>query len=654
MLLSRVPRSIRRRSRSLYPTTNIPEAINDYGTRSTTPEQMVAMALDGVNGDCKVRALYENDATQICASSSLNVVQKARQAPFLDILISETSETPVYSNSRTPNFQNHEAKSSSTLCSDQGRHTSSPGFTRLKVPVAQSYAQRVASSNYSSCDDSFESSRRISLMKIQSLSERLASIKNKPDNARLVGWSSALDVSSVPGSHFAWAEMGETTPASSEAEGSHFRQSSNRTWDAGAYKPRDLPLSRAIEISKAGSSPDYLVGRTNGDFSRKTAFSSEPQDINGQGLEHVERGDGYTSCRHHGYGQDWIGSVDTAVSSIRERALRDHAGSDSPVSQTMQVSNEASTTRESSGSRTQGGAKRKIRPGLQRGLEYTSSDSLQGHLPPNDGSDLNRPTTINTYLPGDKAVLINAGTTAAPSWCRYPSHNRVERSFSPAGIADNVVSRDFAIEFRGFGITDEQKETKSPRKKKSRSLAFGKSIVNTLSQIYSIDLRRQHKGHRSSISVGGKLEYPELEILPQLSPTLRPLDVVTQQDIASGLRAMHPIPSKQSIVQASHPFQQSINGAKRWSKSYEDCVHHPVDGDERRTGGNTSRTLRSRAALDSARDDSNNGGLSPRSGGDMRRSTSDFHRSLQDYEAKAKERALQAVDNAWGKPRATS
>lgn len=611
------------------------------------------MALDGMNDDCKVRAKYKNDGPQISTSSSLNGFHETQQASLVNIIISESSESPAYSNDRAPTFQNCEADSSSTLYSDQGRHASSPEFAHLKVPVAQSYAQRVASSNYLSCDDNFESSRCSSLMKIQSLSERLASIKNYPTNARLEGWSSALDVSRVPGPQFSWADMNETTSASSESERSHFRQSSNGTSDAGAYKPRDLPFSRATKISKAGSSPDDSVARTNRDFCRKRAFSSEPRDINTQGTEHVERNDEYTSCRHHGYGQDLIGSVDTYVSSIRERALRDHAGNDSPLPQTRQVSNEASTTRKSSNGITQGGAKRKIRPGLQRGLEYTSSDSLQGHLQPNNDSELNWPTAIDTYLPGDKTVLINTGTTAAPSWCRYPSHNRVERSFSPAGTADNVVSRDFAIEFRGSGITDERKETKSPRKKKSRSLTFGKSILNTLSQIYSIDLRRQHKGHRSSISVGGKVEYPELEILPQLSPTLRPLDVVAQQDITGGLRAMHPITSKQSIEQASYPFEESINGAKNWSKSYEDCVHHPVDGDERRAVVTTSRILlRSRAVSDSARDDSNNGELSPHSGGDMRRSTSDFHRSLQDYEDKAKKRALQAVDNAWGNSRA--
>lgn len=594
------------------------------------------MALDGVNGDFKVRAQYKSDDPQISASSSLNGVQKPQEASLASINLSELSESPPYSSSHTPAFQNLDAKSSSILYSektDRGRHMSSPGITHLKVPVAQSHAQRVASSNYSSCVDSFESSRRSSLIKIQSLSERLANLKSSPNSDHSLGGSSAC--------------------ASSEAEGLHFRQSNNRTSDAGAFKPCDIPLSRAIEKSKADFSHEDSIVRKNRDFCRKKVFSSEPQNINGQGLEHADENDQYTPCRRHGYGNDLIGSVDVDVTFIRERAFRDHAGSDSPLPQTMPVSNEASTTRKSLDSRTQGSVKRKVRPGLQRGVEYTSGDSLQEHLQPNKGSDLNLPIAMDTYLPGDKAVLINTGTTAAPSWCRYPSYNRVERSFSPAGTADNVISRDFAIEFREFGITDEQKEIKSSRKKKSRSLTFGKSIISTLSQIYSIDLRRQHKGHRSSISVGGKLEYPELEILPQLSPTLRPLDVVAQQDITSGPRAMHPITSKQSIVRTSYPSEESINAARSWSKLYEDCVHRPVDGDERRTGGKTSRILlRSRAGSESARIHPNDGELGPHSSGDMRSSTSDFHRSLLDHEAKAKERALQAVGNAWGKSRA--
>lgn len=641
---------------SLYPAKNAPKAINDTATRAIAPEEIVTLALDGVNDDGKVRTRYKNDGPQIFAPSSLNSVQTTQAASLVNITVSAPSESPTYSNSYIPAFQNPDAISSSTLYSEknnQGHHTSGPGPTNLKVPVTQSHGQRVASSNYLSCVDSFESSRRSSLMKIQSLSERLVNLKGYPNSDHsLGGWSSALDASRVPGPQFTSAGTDETS-ASSETEGLYFRQSSNRTLDASAYQPCDLPLSRAIEKSKAGVSREDSIVRKDRDFCRNQVFSSEPQDINGQGLKHADGNDEYTSCRRHGYGYDFIGSVGKDLSFIRERALQDHAGSDSPHPQTLPVNNEALTTRKSLDSRTQGSVKRKVRPDLQRGLEYTSSGSLQGHLQPNTGLGLNLPIPMNSYLPGDKAFLMNTGTTAAPSWCRYPSHNRVERSFSPAGTADNVVSRDFAIEFRGFGTTDEQKEIKSSRKKKSRSLTFGKSIMSTLSQIYSIDLRRQHKGHRSSISVGGKLEYPELEILPQLSPTLRPLDVVAQQDITSGLRAMHPITSKQSIVQTSFPSEESINAARSWSKLYEDCVHHPVDGDERRTGGKSSRVLlRSRAVSDSARNNPNNGELSPHSSGDMRSSTSDFQRSLQEYEAKAKERALQAADNAWGKSRA--
>lgn len=609
------------------------------------------MALDGVND------AYKSDGPQVFASSSLKGVQKTPKASLVNITVSESSESPAYSNSHTPAFPNLNAKSSSTLSSakvDQGRHTSGPGLAHLKVPVAQSHAQRVASPNYSSCVDSFESSRSSSLIKIQSLSERLANLKSYPNSDHsLGGWSSVLDVSREPGPQFTRAEIDETT-ASSEAEGLHSRQSSNRTPDDGAYKPCDPPLSRATEKSKASfSHEDSTVGKHR-DICRKSLFSSESQDTNGQDLRHADGNDEYTSCRRHGYGHHFTSSVDVDVSFIRERALRDHARNDSSLPQTMLVSNEAPTTQNISDSRTQGSVKRKVRPSLQRGVEYTSSDSLQGHLQPNNDSDLNLPIPMDTYLPGNKAaVLTNTGTTAAPSWCRYPSHNRVERSFSPAGTADNVVSRDFAVEFREFGITDEQKEIKSFRKMKSRSVTFGKSIMSTLSQIYSIDLRRQHKGHRSSISVGGKVEYPELEILPQLSPTLRPLDVVAQEDITSGLRAMHTMTSRQSIIQPSYPSEESINAARSWSKLYEDCVHHPVGGDERRTGRNTSRILlRSRTVSDSARNLPNNGELSPHSSGDMRSSTSDFQRSLQDHEAKAKERALQAVDDAWGKSRA--
>lgn len=595
------------------------------------------MALDGLNGDCKVRAQYKSDDPQIFASYSLNGVQKPQEATLAKINVSESSESPPCSSSHTPAFLNLDAKSSSIFSSektDTGRHMSGLGLTLLQVPVAQSHAQRVASSNYSTCVDSFESSRRSSLIKIQSLSDRLANLKSSPTSDHILGGSSAC--------------------ASLEAEGLHFRHSNNRTSDAGALKPCDIPLSRATEKCKADFSHEDLIFRKNRHCCRKKEFSSESQNINVQGFKHADENNHYTPCRLHGYGHDLVGSADVDVSFVRDRALRDHAGNDSPVPQTMPVSNEALTTRKSLDSRTQESAKRKVRPGLQRGVEFNSSESLQEHLQPNKGSDSNLPITVDTYLPGDKAVLINTGTTAAPSWCRYPSYNRVERSFSPAGTADNVVSRDFAIEFRGFGITDEQKETKSSRKKKSRSLTFGRSIMSTLSQIYSIDLRRQHKGHRSSISVGGKLEYPELEILPQLSPTLRPLDVVEQQDIiTSGPRAMHPITSEQSIVRTSYPFEESINAARSWSKLYEDCVHRPVDGEERRTGGKPPRILlRSSAGSDSARIHSNDGELSPHSSGDMRSSTSDFHRSLLDQEAKEKERALQAVGNAWGKSRA--
>lgn len=640
---------------SLCPTRDASDAIVNNATRDIAPEKIVTMALDGVNDDSKVRAQYKNDGPQEFASAFLNSGQKTQVASLVDISVFASSEPQEYPNSHLPAFESLDTTGSSTLYSEeriQGRHTSDPGITNLKIPVAQSHAQRFASSSCLSGVDSFESSRRGSLIKIQRLSERLVNLKSYSNSDHgLKGLSSTTVVSRMPVPQFTWAGIKETS-ASSEAEGLHFRRPRNPTWDAGVYEACDLPPSRATEKLKADISHEDSIVRKDRDFCRNQAFSSEVHDINCDSSKYADGKDGYTSCRRHGHDYDFSGSVGTNLVFVRERAPQNHAGSGSPPPQTMPVNIGTSTTLKSFDSRTQGGVKPKARPGLQRGVEYTSSDSLHGHLQPNTSSDLNLPKAMDTYLHRDKAVLMHTGTTSARSWCRYPSHNRVERSFSPAGAADNVTSRDFAIEFRGFGIADEQKEIKSSRKKKSRSLTFGKSIMNTLSQIYSIDLRRQHKGHRSSISVGGKLEYPELEILPHLSPTLRPLDVVAQQDITSGLRAMHPITSRQSVIKTSFPSEESINASRSWSKLYEDCVHHPVDGDERRTGGNTSRILlRSRAVSTSARNHPNNGEPSPHSSGDMRSSTSDFHISLQNYETKAKERALQAADNASGKPR---
>ncbi|KAK5163765.1 uncharacterized protein LTR77_010438 [Saxophila tyrrhenica] len=117
--------------------------------------------------------------------------------------------------------------------------------------------------------------------------------------------------------------------------------------------------------------------------------------------------------------------------------------------------------------------------------------------------------------------------TSLESWSRYPSHNRGERCAS-AGRPDNVITRDFAVDVDHADIheTDETEaeQTVSPGSKrtnkakrskaplpKSRSMTFS-SIVRYYSNLFSSSSVGQNR--RTSVTLGGRLEYPELELLP--------------------------------------------------------------------------------------------------------------------------------------------
>jgi hypothetical protein len=132
------------------------------------------------------------------------------------------------------------------------------------------------------------------------------------------------------------------------------------------------------------------------------------------------------------------------------------------------------------------------------------------------------------------------------AWGRYPSHSRPERTFSASHI-DRVDSRDFALEAAinfAMGKTNgEEEEEIGPtqrastppllpgekkRKKrvgntrmaKSNSMTFGKNFLKSYTKIFrsqSIEFQKHGHGHRSSVSTGGRLKYPDLEILPDVS-----------------------------------------------------------------------------------------------------------------------------------------
>ncbi|KAF2018218.1 hypothetical protein BU24DRAFT_479598 [Aaosphaeria arxii CBS 175.79] len=132
----------------------------------------------------------------------------------------------------------------------------------------------------------------------------------------------------------------------------------------------------------------------------------------------------------------------------------------------------------------------------------------------------------------------DAATVGA--WGLYPSHTRPARTGS-AGHQDRVMTRDFALEtaikFAQGDLEDDIDPTATPeisqngsakRKKKrvgharmakSHSMTFGKQFIKNYTRMFrsqSTEFRQHGHGHRSSITTGGMLEYPELEVLPDV------------------------------------------------------------------------------------------------------------------------------------------
>lgn len=125
------------------------------------------------------------------------------------------------------------------------------------------------------------------------------------------------------------------------------------------------------------------------------------------------------------------------------------------------------------------------------------------------------------------------------SWGCYPSHTRASRTGS-AGEKDNVLTRDFALELCA-SVSDpihEEPLESEPFKKKSKDKRKSKRVLSTMSQSRPVSFGRRFvsgytglfksqsleymaygHGHRTSISAGGMLEHPELEMLPPVFPS---------------------------------------------------------------------------------------------------------------------------------------
>ena len=426
---------------------------------------------------------------------------------------------------------------------------------------------------------------------------------------------------------------------------SSIRSSSESNWgqEPGVTEPRILPRVKSSSLPQASrfqeeneTQPRHetrhggntLLGVRN---NAKRAYSS----YNGNE-------EWYSAGTRSGYGYGFLTGGNEDATNVWERTLKAHAEEASSIL---------------NGDADRGAHKYSIK-NIKHARRVQSSPPLMITKYPsilmNRSGELNHFGRDETVADTNRVAvtaqrLPNQSTRSLDSWSRFPGHSRASRSATPAGKADSVEARDFVIDsIRVEGGGDRKRRVSLLGRKKSRSMTFGKNLVKSWRRLYtsrSFDLRRFERGFRSSVSMGGELKLPELEVLPPLSP-LPSLDEQRHSAQFTGSDgAFTSIASREGTI---HSRNDEITGrsAKIWSKLYEDCVSYPRDNEEASVREVPMSQLQGLSPPDpsgprSLREISSN------SGAEMRNSTLDFQKSLQAHELKAREEALQAAEQAW-------
>ncbi|KAI9716016.1 MAG: hypothetical protein M1812_005650 [Candelaria pacifica] len=521
---------------------------------------------------------------------------------------------------------------------ERRRQNSSTGFASAKVPGSWgNVVKDGASSIYPSQDNSLPSTSSSSLNHLgykfnntqakgyESIAAELARDFLRHDEPQVSTKSSALRRRTIGSTD----DINKSSPLETPSvpRTSKFKEEPGRSArDLFPYGYRSTQQLKGDQYDSR--QPDALnsIG-TQGPFDG----SAEKRPLN-KDLDHSDLQVLQPSIRRQKSTVSTIPNVnDEDAAAIWERALRNHASHEAVWSRTRTsiYSNGNSITDRSINERT------------------VSQESVF------KGRAEDSPTYFSQVHYGSSSLKTKP-TPRAVSWSRYPSHTRHERT-SSAGESDKVIPRDFASEFESHGDAANARLSKRPlmerKKKKSRSMTFGKNIFKSWGRLYksqSADFRRYGAGHRSSITIGGILEYPELEILP---PVLAPSTSWHNQ-----VGSLSVSPQQEKIVKSdlahseranSEPPTESPSGARVWSQLYESCVDLPSDT-EPNTSADIEGSGQQAMLLSSGWVPSHLRRSSANSGADLRRPTRDFEELLRAGEMQERDRLLKAAEKAWG------
>lgn len=371
--------------------------------------------------------------------------------------------------------------------------------------------------------------------------------------------------------------------------------------------------------------------------------------------------------------------ADEDATSMWERALREHSQEEKAISHSRIGSTSADSvaprqldpkTAASTGHKAR---KRSsfLHTNDRRVPEPLEGAHLQAHLgaytlPPRRENARKRPTL--------EGIQKSPSTIRASSWARYPSHTRPERSTSPAGVSDQVYSHDFAISPPGTGPKVSSEDELSPldngKKGISKGMTFGRQMLSTISSLYksqSQELQRrlanEARGNRSSISEGGALEYPELEMLGSISPPMPSPDIVTKLQLEEQVRKASK-PQSNAQTHGTQSGQVSRKQSQDWAREYQGCIHpqskwpiqtpavNPREYDTKWPKETVDEALEAASIAPRKASTAIDPKDTPPGGSgyaDMRASTLDFKRSLELDEWKARERIrLLGLDTGTG------
>ncbi|MCJ1476622.1 hypothetical protein MMC13_005290 [Lambiella insularis] len=503
------------------------------------------------------------------------------------------------------------------------------------------------SSVYTCADGSIMStSPQSSLTRLGNLSDRLKLLR-APDYGVLPYYyrNGSVDISSTNLAKDLRAARRRTIDTTS------FQSSTDsfRAQEIAAAEVRIVPKARPLEKAKASRFKEEL-----GDEKSKPASIREKDilDENISKRSSLRSYDGseewYSTGVRQGYGFAFVPEEDeTTVATLWERALKDHAhevastppkkpGSLSHVFSSLSMRNRASHSQ--------------LKPRASRQLSRVELPDTIKH---GDIGPLIVVTPVKTQFRQPKTAA------APPSWTKFPSHTRAQRSDSPAGEADQVFSRDFASQL----AHDSPMSTKSRRsilnrRKKSRSMSFSKQMFKSWSLLYksqsSSNVNAHARGIRSSISDSGFQAHKKREMRPVDSPkpvptpkrAMRPPvspkpSPLAQREVAKILFPMSEANESTATTEGDDVYTND-RSAKAWSKLYEDCVKHPRETEtEAGSVMNASASYLHPSSASRRTASRSSQAASTGSGGEMRESTLDFQRALRMREVEAQKKALE-------------